>query len=51
MVCTGFTKRECFINGHRFQILDKAKPNTENIRGLNMVVVTRMTVQVIELVL
>jgi hypothetical protein len=32
-------------------ILDKAKPDTENIRDLNLAVVSCMTVQEIELVL
>jgi hypothetical protein len=32
-------------------ILDKAKPDTKNIRDLNLAVVRRMTVQVIKLVL
>jgi hypothetical protein len=36
---------------YMFAILDKAKPNTENIRDLNLVVVRRMTVQVTELAL
>jgi hypothetical protein len=34
-----------------FAMLDKAKPDTENIRHLNMAVVRHMTVQVIKLVL
>jgi hypothetical protein len=34
-----------------FAILDKAKPDTENIRYLNLAVVRHMTVQVIKLVL
>jgi hypothetical protein len=32
-----------------FTILDKAKPDTENIRGLNLVVAKPMTVQVTKL--
>jgi hypothetical protein len=34
-----------------FAILDKAKPDTENVRGLNMDAVRRMTVQVTRLLL
>jgi hypothetical protein len=34
-----------------FAILDKAKPDTGNIRDLNLAVVRHMTVQVIKLVL
>jgi hypothetical protein len=34
-----------------FVILDKAKPYTENIRGLNLALVRHMTVQVIKLAL
>jgi hypothetical protein len=34
-----------------FTILDKAKPDTENIRDLHFVVARHMTVQVIKLVL
>jgi hypothetical protein len=34
-----------------FAILDKAKPDTENIRDLNLAVVRYITVQVIKLVL
>jgi hypothetical protein len=33
-----------------FTTLDKAKPDTENIRGLNLAVARHMTVQVIKLV-
>jgi hypothetical protein len=33
------------------KIMDKAKPDTENIRGLNLSMDRRMTVQVIKLVL
>jgi hypothetical protein len=33
-----------------FTILDKAKPNTENIRDLNLTVVKHTTVHVIKLV-
>jgi hypothetical protein len=51
VVGKGFANTEYFINGHQYRILDKSKPNAENIRGLNMVVVRRMTVQVIQLVL
>jgi hypothetical protein len=32
-------------------ILGKAKPDIENIRGLNLVVVSHMTIQVIKLML
>jgi hypothetical protein len=32
-------------------MLDKAKPDTENVRDLNLAVVRHMTVQVIKLVL
>jgi hypothetical protein len=31
---------------HIFEILDKAKPNIENIRGLNLAAVKHMTVKV-----
>jgi hypothetical protein len=34
-----------------FTILDKAKLDTENIKGLSLAVVRRMTVQVIKLML
>jgi hypothetical protein len=34
-----------------FAVLDKAKPNTEHVRDLNLAVVRHMTVQVIKLVL
>jgi hypothetical protein len=34
-----------------FAIVDKAKPDTEIIRGLNLVMVRRMTVQVTKLLL
>jgi hypothetical protein len=34
-----------------FAILDKAKPDTENIRDLNLAVFRHMTVQMIKLVL
>jgi hypothetical protein len=34
-----------------FAILDKAKPDTENIRDLNLAVVRHMTTQMIKLVL
>jgi hypothetical protein len=51
VVGMGFANRKYFINGHQCRILDKSKPNTENIRGLNMAVVRRMTSQVIQLVL
>jgi hypothetical protein len=30
---------------HIFEILDKAKPDTENIRGLNLAVVRNMAVK------
>jgi hypothetical protein len=36
---------------YMFVILDMAKPDTENIRGLNLEVVSGVTVQVIKLVL
>jgi hypothetical protein len=29
-----------------FEILDKAKPNTESIKGINLAAVKRMTVKV-----
>jgi hypothetical protein len=34
-----------------FTALDKAKPDTENIRGLNLAVVKLMTVEVTKLLL
>jgi hypothetical protein len=34
-----------------FAILDKAKPDVENIRGLNLVVVSHATIRVTRLVL
>jgi hypothetical protein len=34
---------------HIFEILDKAKPYTKNIRGLNLAVVKHMTVKVIKI--
>jgi hypothetical protein len=36
---------------YMFAILDKAKPDIENIRDLNLAVARNMTVQVIKLVL
>jgi hypothetical protein len=34
---------------YMFAILDKEKPNTENIRGLKLAAVRHMTLQVIKL--
>jgi hypothetical protein len=31
---------------HIFEILDKVKPNTENVRGLNLVAVKHMAIKV-----
>jgi hypothetical protein len=36
---------------YMFAILDKANPDTENVRDLNLAVVRYMTVQVIKLVM
>jgi hypothetical protein len=36
---------------HIFAVLDKVKPNTENIGGLNLAVLKYMTIQVNKLLL
>jgi hypothetical protein len=36
---------------YMFAMLDRAKPDTENIRDLNLAVVRRMSVQLFELIL
>jgi hypothetical protein len=50
---TKLCRQQAWVNQHhenaQIRILDKAKPNTENVRGLSLVAVRRMAVQTIKL--
>jgi hypothetical protein len=47
--CSNKQKSQKFMRKQMFAVYDKAKPDTENIRGLNLAVVSLTTVQVTKL--